>query len=144
LPWQRLFQLIPGYEDCNDAQVLRSAGYTTAVVAGRTDVETPLACQATLTRLENRVTRQEIDALNGLLLDTFIATLRRAPRVLCIDVDPTDDPCHGSQQLALFHGFFRQAHVRSAAGDRGAYGLHPECGTAEGEHAGEPGGEGAG
>lgn len=104
---QRLFQLIAGYEDCNDAQALRYDP-TFAVVAGREDVDTPLACQATLTRLENRVTRGEIDALNALLLDTFIATRQRSPKVLFIDVDPTDDPCHGSQQLALFHGHFGQ------------------------------------
>jgi len=104
---QRIFQLIAGYEDCNDAQALRYDP-TFTVVAGCKDPDTPLACQATLTRLENRVTRREIDALNGLLLETFIATRQRSPKVVYIDVDPTDDPCHGSQQLALFHGHFGQ------------------------------------
>lgn len=104
---QRLFQLIAGYEDCNDAQALRHDP-TFAAVAGRRDLDTPLACQATLTRLENRVTRREIDQLNKVLLDTFIATRQRSPKVLFLDVDPTDDPCHGRQQLALFHGHFGQ------------------------------------
>jgi hypothetical protein len=32
----------------------------------------------------------------------------RKPRRLVLDIDPTDDPCHGRQQLALFNGFYGQ------------------------------------
>jgi hypothetical protein len=33
---------------------------------------------------------------------------RRRPKQLVLDIDPTDDPCHGHQQLALFNGFYDQ------------------------------------
>lgn len=33
---------------------------------------------------------------------------RKKPQRLVLDIDPTDDPCHGRQQLALFNGFYGQ------------------------------------
>jgi len=33
---------------------------------------------------------------------------RNRPSELILDLDPTDDPCHGAQQLALFNGFYDQ------------------------------------
>jgi len=47
--------------------------------------------------------------LNRLLLEQFLQVHggRRMDR-LVLDIDPTADPCHGHQQLALFNGFYHQ------------------------------------
>ena len=40
------------------------------------------------------------------MLETFIESYDTPPKKLIIDIDDTDDPTHGSQQLALFHGYY--------------------------------------
>jgi hypothetical protein len=42
------------------------------------------------------------------LIDQFIASFACPPRRLLFDLDAVDDPVHGAQQLALFHGFYDQ------------------------------------
>ena len=32
----------------------------------------------------------------------------RLPAIITLDLDPTDDPTHGDQQLTLYHGFYEQ------------------------------------
>jgi len=103
---QRLFGLIAGYEDANDHTRLRHDPILQAV-ADR-DGEA-LASQPTLSRFENAVTARQVAELNRLLVRQFIQRVgRKKPKRLILDVDPTDDPCHGRQQLALFNGFYGQ------------------------------------
>lgn len=40
-------------------------------------------------------------------LDRYVASLKGRDRVV-IDIDATDDPTHGNQQLSMFHGFYGQ------------------------------------
>ena len=104
---QRLFGLVAGYEDCNDHTRLRHDPIL-KVAAGKT-LQQPLASQPTLGRLENAVTAREVAQLNRLLVEQFLQVHgeRRMDR-LVLDIDPTADPCHGHQQLALFNGFYHQ------------------------------------
>ena len=103
---QRLFGLLAGYEDANDHTRLRHDPIL-QTVADR-DGEA-LASQPTLSRFENAVTARQIAQLNRLLVKMFIQRVgRRRPKRLILDIDPTDDPCHGRQQLALFNGFYGQ------------------------------------
>jgi hypothetical protein len=37
-----------------------------------------------------------------------VRSFERPPQSLTLDFDAVDDPCHGQQQLALFHGFYDQ------------------------------------
>ena len=104
---QRLFALIAGYEDANDHTRLKHDPILKAV-ADRT-LDDDLASQPTLSRFENWVTAREVVAINRLLVEQFIQRHRkRRPKRLILDIDPTDDPCHGQQQLALFNGFYDQ------------------------------------
>ena len=101
---QRLFGLIAGYEDANDHTRLRHDPILQAVAGKDT-----LASQPTLSRFENAVTARQIAQLNRLLVEQFLQRYRhKRPRQLILDIDPTDDPCHGHQQLALFNGFYDQ------------------------------------
>ena len=104
---QRLFGLVAGYEDANDHTRLRHDPVLKTLV-GR-DLDEPLGSQPTLSRFENAVTARQVAQLNRLLVEQFIQRhRRRRPKELILDIDPTDDPCHGHQQLALFNGFYDQ------------------------------------
>ena len=105
---QRLYQIVAGYEDVNDADRLRQDP-TFQVVAA--DGRTPLGSQPTLSRLENAIDWAAIQRLGRTGVDWFCAHAYGSdehPADLILDLDSTDDPTHGTQQLALFHGFYNQ------------------------------------
>jgi hypothetical protein len=105
---QRLYQIAAGYEDANDADWLRDDP-TLQVVAG--NGRERLASQPTLSRLENEIDWSSIYRLAETGVDWFCQHAYPAgtrPPALVLDVDSTDDPTHGAQQLALFHGKYDQ------------------------------------
>ncbi len=104
---QRLYQIVAGYEDADDADLLRDDA-TFKLVAGKPSVEEPLASQPTISRLENRVEWPEIEKLEGLLFKWFTQTRRKAPREVILDLDSTDDPAYGEQQLVMFNAYYDQ------------------------------------
>lgn len=104
---QRLFGLLAGYEDANDHTRLRHDAILQTVSAAKAK---PLGSQPTLSRFENAATARQVAEINRLLVKMFIQrTGRKKPKRLVLDIDPTDDPCHGQQQLALFNGFYGQS-----------------------------------
>lgn len=102
---QRLYQIVAGYEDADDCDLLRNDP-TMKLVADKKILSDPLTSQPTITRLENRVSWEEIEQLDNLMLTWFIKTRKRAPKEIILDMDSTDD--HGHQQLVLFNGFYNQ------------------------------------
>lgn len=109
---QRIFGMLAGYEDCNDHDTLRRDPVF-KLVADRLPEDEDLASQPTLSRFENRVDIPSLWRLIDLLILTGIEHLRRThqgqlPGDLVLDLDATDDPTHGQQQLALFHGYYEQ------------------------------------
>ena len=105
---QRVFAIAHGYEDANDHDTLRGdPALKTAV--GRAPVSAAdLASQPTLSRLENRVTRSQLRRLSDALMDAYLAAHPGPRDLIVLDIDATDDPTHGRQQLSLFHGYFDQ------------------------------------
>lgn len=110
---QRVYQIACGWEDVIDANSLRyDPGMQTALrrVPGRE--EALLASQPTLSRLEERIRPEELEALADWLLERYVAWLRgQGPKAwsrIILDVDSTDDPTHGAQQMTMFHGFYDQ------------------------------------
>jgi hypothetical protein len=104
---QRLFGMVAGYEDANDHTRLKHDPILKAL-ANR-GLDDALASQPTLSRFENWVTAREVAAINRLLVEQFIQRHRKRRLTrLIIDIDPTDDPCHGQQQLSLFNRFYDQ------------------------------------
>lgn len=104
---QRIFGIAAGYEDCNDHDTL-CADPMLKVAAGRCpESDDDLASQPTLSRFENRVTRRELVRMAYALLDDFIDDhVTRPPKRIVLDVDATDDPTHGQQELEGFHGYY--------------------------------------
>jgi hypothetical protein len=99
---QRLYGLCCGYEDLNDHDRLRHDPLM-QIAVGRDDA---LASSPTLSRLETRATRRDAIALNRVLVEQFIASHRTAPAELVLDVDASDVPLHGNQELTQFHGYY--------------------------------------
>lgn len=109
---QRLFGILAGYEDCNDHDTLRSDPVF-KLIAGRLPDDEPLASQPTLSRFENLATPDVLQKLIDFTIATGIERLKQKhggqlPASITLDLDATDDPTHGQQQLTLFHGYFGQ------------------------------------
>ena len=102
---QRVYQIIAGYEDANDADSLRADPVLKGVV-GRLLSEASLASQPTISRFENMVRAKELYRLSEYLLKFYISSKGSAPRRIILDIDATDDPVHGQQQLSFFHGYY--------------------------------------
>ena len=92
---QRLYAIACGYPDCNDAARLSGDPVHRLLSRGETSAEAMLASQPTLSRFENAVDRASLYQM-GLALAEHVR----------IDLDPTDDPTHGAQQLSFFNSHY--------------------------------------
>jgi len=109
---QRLYGILADYEDCNDHDTIRDDPIL-KLVADRLPDDDPLASQPTLSRFENNVPIPSLWKGLDFLTMTGIERLREKnggalPDALTLDLDATDDPTHGHQQLSLFHGYYDQ------------------------------------
>lgn len=107
---QRLYAIGCGYPDGNDASRLGSDPIQ-KLLCGRDPVRgEDLASQPTLSRFENAFTRADLYRMGIALADTVIERhrrrLKRKVKRITIDLDPTDDPTHGAQQLTFFNGHY--------------------------------------
>jgi hypothetical protein len=105
---QRLYQIAAGYEDVNDADRLRHDPAFQVMAGNGRD---PLGSQPTLSRLENTIDWSAIQRLARVGVDWFCAYAYgpdEHPPDLVLDLDSTDDPTHGAQQLALFNAGYDQ------------------------------------
>lgn len=104
---QRVFSIACGYPDANDSARLAADPMHKMLldrdpVAGR-----DLASQPTLSRFENGVGPKELyrmaERLAVRVIQRHAERLRGRVRRVTIDLDPTDDPTHGAQQLSFFN-----------------------------------------
>lgn len=103
---QRILAIAAGYEDGNDHHELRHDPLLQLVTERGIDETEPLACPATLCRLENRVDRKTLGRLAEVFVEQFIASHDQPPDEIVLDFDATDDPVHGEQEGRFFHGFY--------------------------------------
>jgi hypothetical protein len=108
---QRVFGLACGYPDANDAARLADDPIH-KMLLGRDPIEgDALASQPTLSRFENAAGPRAMYRLGEALGDAVLEHHRRRlkghrVRRVTIDLDVTDDPTHGEQQLSLFNAFY--------------------------------------
>ena len=108
---QRCFGIACGYADANDAAQLK-ADPIHKLLVGRDPITGPaLASQPTLSRFENAVGPRDLYRLTQALADVVIAHHQarlgaKGVRRITIDLDPTDDPTHGQQELTFFNGHY--------------------------------------
>ena len=107
---QRVFQIACGYADQNDADTLRTDPLLKLVCGKLPESGPNLAGQSTFSRLENSVDRQACRHLAHALLDVYLVAREQhgVPRHILLDIDSTDDPTHGHQEGAAYHGYYRQ------------------------------------
>lgn len=103
---QRVLQIAAGYEDANDATTLRHDPIFKLLLDRLPETGPPLASQPTLSRFENRVSRPELYRMALVLVQQFLASYRRPPKVIVLDVDDTEDPVHGGQQQARYDSYY--------------------------------------
>jgi len=107
---QRVFSIACGYPDANDSARL-SEDPIHKLLLDRDPIEgRDLASQPTLSRFENGVGVKELYRAGEFLAESVIRRhaqrLRRRAYRVTIDLDPTDDPTHGAQQLSFFNGHY--------------------------------------
>src|SRR6202041_4192371 len=107
---QRVFSIACGYPDGNDSARLGSDPIH-KLLLGRDPIEgLDLASQPTVSRFENAVGVKELYRMGETLAQSVIRRhakrLRRRVYRVTIDLDPTDDPTHGAQQLSFFNGHY--------------------------------------
>ena len=126
---QQVYQILAGYFDCNDAGDLRDSPLFQTLADRSPSDGQPLASGSTLARYQHAYTRRDaelppeerpvlqerraaqvdrIKILNAYLPELFIRTRPQAPTRVIIDLDATDDPTHGQQQLTFFNGYYDQ------------------------------------
>jgi hypothetical protein len=98
---QRVFMLMLGYEDANDVTHLQHDPLFKDVLQG------DLASQPTISRFENSFDKQSIFKLCDAWVTHYVSSLQGRKRIV-IDVDATDDPTHGNQQMSMFNGYYGQ------------------------------------
>jgi hypothetical protein len=104
---QRVMAIACGYPDTNDAARL-SCDPVHKLLVGRDPIQgEELASQPTLSRFENSRDRKQLYRMSTALADCVIERHRRRlqgrARRITLDLDPTDDPTHGAQQLSFFN-----------------------------------------
>lgn len=107
LAHQRVFQMACGYEDANDCNALRQDHAFKAACDRLPVTGAALASQPTMSRFENRITRSDLYRIAQAFIDLFIASYKKPPQAILLDVDDTEDKVYGSQQLSLFNGYFK-------------------------------------
>ena len=107
---QRVFAIACGYADCNDAARLAQDPIQKLLVGRDPVAGEALASQPTLSRFENTVGPKALYRMGQALSEAVIERQRRRLRGkakrITIELDPTDDPTHGAQQLSLFNGHY--------------------------------------
>jgi hypothetical protein len=124
---QRVNGLVLGYEDLNDHDELRRDPLH-GLIAGKSDPlgqdrilerdkGKALAAHSTLNRLElgaelvdkrYHKIQPQAEKIEALLIRRGLKAIPRKVREIVLDFDATDDPLHGAQEGAFFHGFYRQ------------------------------------
>jgi hypothetical protein len=107
---QRVFGIACGYADGNDAARLADDPIQKLLLGRDPLAGAALASQPTLSRFENGIGPKALyrmgEALAEAVIERHRRRLRGKAKRITIELDPTDDPTHGAQQLSLFNGHY--------------------------------------
>jgi hypothetical protein len=105
---QRIYQIASGYADGNDANSLRhDPMFKLSVERPPLEPDQDLASAPTFSRLEHSVDRKDLYRLTQALVDHFIASYPEPPAAIVLDLDHSDDPTHGQQELAFYNHYYQ-------------------------------------
>jgi hypothetical protein len=103
---ERIYGIAAGYEDANDLDTLGSDPALLVACGKRVKAEQALGSQPTISRFENSIDRKDLLCVSRALAGIVISQLPSDTKEVVLDVDATDDPCHGQQEFELFNGFY--------------------------------------
>jgi hypothetical protein len=110
---QRVFSIGCGYADANDSARLAADPIHKMLLDRDPVTGLDMASQPTLSRFENAVDPRQLYHMGALLAESVIERhaqrLHHHARLITIDLDPTDDPTHGAQQLSFFNSHYDNA-----------------------------------
>jgi hypothetical protein len=104
---QRVYQVACAYADGNDANALRRDPlFKLGLDRKPLDPDQDLASAPTLCRLENAATRKDLYRMGEVFVDQFLGRYSTPPEFIVLDLDHSEDPTHGQQELAFYHGYY--------------------------------------
>ena len=107
---QRVFSIGCGYADANDSARLAADPMHKMLLDRDPLTGLDMASQPTLSRFENAIGPRQLYSMGAALAESVIERhaqrLRHRARLVTIDLDPTDDPTHGAQQLSFFNSHY--------------------------------------
>lgn len=103
---QRIYQIMAGFEDADDCDRLCRDGILKMCAGRSASDEIDLASQPTMTRLENRLSREKLFDIGEAFIEDFIASYNSEPDSIIIDADDTNADTYGAQQLTLFNTYY--------------------------------------
>jgi hypothetical protein len=101
----RMLMIAAGYEDGNDADVLRHDPMF-KLAMGRLPAGSPLCSQSTISRLENRPDKRTLLRMGYGLIDLYCDSVRQVPRRIVLDIDDHFDAAHGEQERRVFNAHY--------------------------------------
>ena len=96
-----MMAIAAGYEDCDDLDALRTDPAFKIACGRAPESGQDLMSQPTLSRVENLASWRTLLHIGLGMIDLFCKSWD--PERIVLDIDDTDDPVHGQQQLALFN-----------------------------------------
>ena len=93
---QRVYSIIGGYVDQNDAKKLKSDPII-KMTAGRGVKDADLSSQPTISRFENHITKSELKKLRRYNLDEYLNSFKYPPKKITLHIDSTDNICYGER-----------------------------------------------
>jgi hypothetical protein len=110
---QRVFSIGCGYADANDSARLAADPMHKMLLDRDPVTGLDMASQPTLSRFENAAGSRQLYNMGAALAESVIerhaTRLHHRARLVTIDLDPTDDPTHGAQQLSFFNSHYDNA-----------------------------------
>ena len=110
---QRVFSIACGYADANDSARLAADPMHKMLLDRDPVTGLDMASQPTLSRFENAAGPRQLYSMGAALAESVIERhakrLHHRARRVTIDLDPTDDPTHGAQQLSFFNSHYDNA-----------------------------------
>src|SRR3954464_5033435 len=101
----RMLMIAAGYEDGNDADVLRHDPMF-KLAMGRLPTSEPLCSQSTISRLENLPDKRTLLRMGYGMIDFYCDSFRQVPRRIVLDIDDHFDAAHGEQELRVFNAHY--------------------------------------
>ena len=102
----RMLMIAAGYKDCDDVDTLRTDPALKIAVGRAPETGADLMSQPTLSRLENLAGWRALARIGLGQIDLYCRSFGRPPARIVLDIDDTDDPVHGQQELALFNAHY--------------------------------------